>query len=61
MNFLTKLSLKRPVSVCLVVLALLIFGMTALVGMPMELMPEVNMPMLMIMTVYPGAAPRDVE
>ena len=61
MDFLTKLSLKRPVSICLAVLALLVFGLSSLVGTPMELIPDISMPMLVVLGIYPGAAPEDVE
>lgn len=61
MHFLTKTALKRPVSVLMIVLALLIFGFGAMFTTPMELMPEIEMPMMMVMTFYPGAAPEDVE
>lgn len=61
MDFLTKLSLKKPVSLCLAVLALLVFGLSSLIGASMELIPDINMPMLVLMGFYPGASPEDVE
>ena len=58
---LTKLSLKRPVSVVIVVLALVVFGISAIFSSPLELMPEMEMPMLIVGTTYPGAGPEEVE
>ncbi|WMJ83937.1 efflux RND transporter permease subunit [Oscillospiraceae bacterium LTW-04] len=58
---LTKVALKRPVSVCIVVLALLIFGIGTTFSTPLELMPDIEMPALIVYTVYPGASPEDVE
>ncbi|MFV0497670.1 MAG: efflux RND transporter permease subunit [Candidatus Fimivivens sp.] len=58
---LTKVALKRPVSICIAVLALLIFGIGTAFSTPLELMPDIEMPALMIYTVYPGASPEDVE
>lgn len=58
---LTKLSIKRPVSVCIIVLALVVFGVSSLLGSPIELMPDMEMPYLMVMTTYPGAGPEEVE
>lgn len=58
---LTKLSLRRPVSTMLVVLALVVFGITSVFGFRLELMPDMEMPMLMVVTVYPGADPESVE
>ncbi len=48
-------------SLCLAVLALVVFGLFGLLGASMELIPDINMPMLVLMGFYPGASPEDVE
>lgn len=58
---LTKLSLKRPVSTLLLVLALAVFGFSSLLSLRLELMPDMDMPIMMVMTIYPGADPESVE
>lgn len=58
---LTRLSLKRPVSTLLAVLALIVFGFSALSTLRLELMPDMDMPIMMVMTIYPGADPESVE
>lgn len=58
---LTKLAMKRPVSTALVVLALVVFGLTAIPGFRLELTPDMELPMLLVYTVYPGADPESVE
>ena len=58
---LTKLVLKRPVSTLLILLSLIVFGFRAFVAFPQELTPELEMPMLLVSTVYPGASPEDVQ
>lgn len=58
---LTRLSLKRPVSTLLLVLALVVFGFSSLTTLRLELMPDMDMPIMMVMTVYPGADPESVE
>ena len=40
---LTKLVLKRPVSMVMIILALIVFGFSAITGAPLELMPEMDM------------------
>ena len=55
---LTKLALKRPVSCFLVILALAVFGISSIFGFRMELTPDIEMPMLIVMATYPGADPR---
>ena len=58
---LTKFSLKRPVTTLLVLLALAVFGISSLLGLRLELMPDMDMPVMMVMTIYPGADPESVE
>jgi len=58
---LTKTALRRPVSVFLLVVALLFFGVTSVVSTPLELIPNIEMPYLIIYVPYPGAPPEDVE
>ena len=58
---LTKLSMRRPVSTALVVLALTVFGLTSVAGFRLELTPDMELPMLLVYTIYPGADPESVE
>ncbi len=58
---LTKLALKRPVSVILIILALAVFGLTSIPDFKMQLTPDMDMPMLIVMTTYIGADPESVE
>ncbi len=58
---LTKSVLKRPVTTVLVILCLIVFGLQSVLGAKMELMPTMDMPMLIISTIYPGASPEDVN
>ena len=58
---LTKLVLKRPVSTVLAILCLIVFGLSSVMKSPLELMPDMNMSMMIVMTVYSGASPDDVS
>lgn len=58
---LTKLALRRPVSAVLLIIMIVIFGFTSFGDLEQELTPEMETPMLMIMTLYSGAGPEDVE
>lgn len=58
---LTKAVLKRPVTTVLVVLCLIVFGVSSIFSSKLELTPEMEMPMLIVTAVYPGASPDDVE
>lgn len=57
----TKQVLKRPVTTLLVVLCLIVFGISSVFTSKLELMSEIEMPMLVVTAVYPGASPDDVE
>lgn len=58
---LTKSVLKRPITTVLVILCLIVFGLQSVLSAKMELMPTMDMPMLIIATIYPGASPEDVN
>ena len=58
---LTKFSLRRPVTVILCLITFAFFGLQALLGAKVELTPEMEMPMLIISTVYAGASPDDIN
>lgn len=61
MSSLTKLALKRPVSALLIVLALFVFGISSVFGFKMELTPDMEMPMLFVMTIFQGGDPATTE
>jgi len=45
----------------MVVLCLIVFGLTSVLSAKLELTPTMEMPMLVIFTLYPGASPDDVN
>lgn len=61
MSSLTKLALKRPVSALLIVLALFVFGISSVFGFKMELTPDIEMPMLFVMTYFQGGDPETTQ
>lgn len=58
---LTRTTLKRPVTTLIIVLCLIVFGFTSVTSNKLELMSSLEMPMLIISAIYPGASPEDVE
>ncbi len=58
---LPKLAVKRPVSMLMCVLMLLVFGISSIFDMKMESTPEMSMPVFMVMTRYEGASPEEVD
>lgn len=57
----TRFVLKRPVTAVLAILCLIVFGYQSLTGMTLELTPDMDMSMMMIVTSYSGASPEDVN
>ena len=58
---LTNLALKRPVSCLMTVLALFVFGLSSIFGFKLQLLPDIEMPMLIVMATYPGADAQSVD
>jgi multidrug efflux pump len=58
---LTTLALRNKNTIFLLAILLAFFGIVAYNTMPMELFPEINMPNVIVNTVYPGNAPVDME
>ncbi|MHC4448896.1 MAG: efflux RND transporter permease subunit [Planctomycetota bacterium] len=52
---------RHPVKVAVGVLIVALFGVLALMRMPMQLTPEVQQPTITIETRWPGASPMEVE
>ncbi len=58
---LTKTVLKRPVTTVLCVLCLVVFGLLSVMNSKLELTPEMEMPMMVVSTIYAGANPEDIN
>jgi HAE1 family hydrophobic/amphiphilic exporter-1 len=58
---LSDLSIRRPVAMSCVLIALTLLGLNAYRKMGLELMPKVDLPFITILTVYPGATPEELE
>jgi len=43
------------------ILVFVVFGILAFIDLPLNLMPEFDIPVVMIMTTYPGAGPQEIE
>lgn len=59
--FLADISIKRPVFMTMVTLAIVILGVISYTRMPVDLFPDVSMPVVVVRTVYAGATPEEVE
>lgn len=55
------LTTQRPVTVIMIFNALCLFGIISLHNLTMDLLPPVQYPEISIITLYPGAAPSEIE
>lgn len=54
-------SVRRPIMTTLVFVAIAIFGIFSLSKLPIDLMPDFDTNMIMVMETYPGASAEDIE
>ena len=54
-------AVKRPVTVIMIVLFSVVLGIISLTRLPIDLFPDMNVPMAVVMTTYEGAGPKEVE
>ncbi len=59
--FLAKLSINRPVMITMFISVFIVFGILAYLSLPLNLMPNIEIPFITIQTVYPGAGPQEIE
>ncbi|WMT89050.1 efflux RND transporter permease subunit [Pelagibacterium sp. H642] len=59
--FLTRISVGHPVFATMIMVAIMVFGLNAFSNLPIESTPEVNFPVVAVLTPYTGAAPEAVE
>ena len=56
-----KYSVRKPFTVLVSVILVIVLGFVSLSGMQTDLLPEMNLPYLLVITTYPGASPEQVE
>ena len=56
-----KYSVRKPFTILVSVLLVIVLGFVSLSGMQTDLLPEMNLPYLLVVTTYPGASPEQVE
>lgn len=58
---LSKISVKKPYTVVVAVVLILILGFVSFTNMTTDLLPSMNLPYAIVMTTYVGASPEEVE
>lgn len=57
----TELSVKRPIMISVVILMFIVLGLAGYSRLGVDLYPRVNIPVVTIVTVYPGAGAEEIE
>ncbi|MEC9441125.1 MAG: efflux RND transporter permease subunit [Myxococcota bacterium] len=58
---LLKLAIERPVTVMVGVILTVFFGGAAVLALPIQLTPDIQVPTLTVRTTWPGATPQEIE
>ena len=53
--------IKRPLTICMTIILIIFLGILSITKMPVKLLPDLNIPILGITIVYPGASSDVVE
>ena len=56
-----RYSVKKPLTIIVATLAVVLLGVIAFTSMSTDLLPEMDLPYVVVMTTYPGATPEKVE
>ena len=56
-----KISVKKPFTILVAVIMVLVLGVVSVTGMTTDLLPNMSLPYLIVVTTYPGASPERVE
>jgi len=57
----SSFAIKYPFFVLMMCLSIIVVGITTIVRMPVDLFPEVNMPVVVVATFYAGMPPQQIE
>ena len=58
---LPRLSVKKPYTILVAVVLVLVLGVVSFTGMTTDLLPNIELPYVVVVTAYPGASPEKVE
>lgn len=58
---LSRYSVKKPYTVLVAVVLVLVLGVISFMNMTSDLLPSIELPYVVVMTTYPGASPEKIE
>ena len=54
-------AVKRPITTIMIFVALLVLGIYSLNKLPIDFYPDIDFPVISVITTYPGASAADIE
>ena len=58
---LPEFGVKKPVTVLMIFTAMIVLGIISLPLLGLDLMPEIEIPVISVITAYQGAGPEEIE
>ncbi|MBN1578701.1 MAG: efflux RND transporter permease subunit, partial [Chitinispirillaceae bacterium] len=58
---LVEFSVSRRVSITMLILIVMVFGILSLTRLPLDMLPDITFPMVTVVTRYEGVAPEEIE
>ena len=56
-----KFALRYPYFIVMVCLVIMVVGITTIAGMPVDLFPKIDIPVVVVATFYSGMPPQQIE
>ena len=57
----SKFSVRRPVTILMVILIVILIGVVSLTELPIDLLPNIEFPIAVVSTSYSGVSPEEIE
>ena len=58
---LAKFSVKKPVTITMLILIVIVIGIVSFSKLQIDLLPQMELPYVMVQTSYQGAGPEEIE
>ena len=59
--WIVRLALRRPYTFVVMAMAIILLGLVAILRMPTDIFPEVDIPVISVIWQYPGMSPNEME
>ncbi len=57
----SNIAINRPVTVSMMILMVIVLGVVSFTGISLDMLPDISLPIAVVMTTYQGAGPQEIE